>query len=234
MSSPTIKTPKVTPCQTMRGHTKDVKCVVHLPGGRRIITCSDGGSLRLWDLETGIQIGDCWRDGKEELKLCTIALSPNGSTVASGSYDDGMVRLWDVKTEKVIAKWKGHTKMVQVIFSPDSTKFATGGYNDGVKIWDANTCELLTTLKHRLYHVRTITLSQNKRLLASVSFDKTARLWNPDTNLPVGPPLQRKDLVQCAALSTDGTVLVTGGYDKDVYAWDIQAILKKVGLEDLM
>ncbi|KAG2069225.1 hypothetical protein BDR04DRAFT_1101953, partial [Suillus decipiens] len=57
MSSLTSKTPEATPYLTMRGYTEDVRDVVHLPSGRRI-TCSHDGSLRLWDLEKGIQIGD--------------------------------------------------------------------------------------------------------------------------------------------------------------------------------
>ncbi|KAG1764682.1 hypothetical protein EV702DRAFT_105777 [Suillus placidus] len=58
-----------------------------------------------------------------------------------------------------------------------------------------------------------------------------AQLWNLGTNLPVGPPLQHEDGVECAAFSTDGKMLVTGCNDKNVYAWDIHTILKTAGLE---
>ena len=105
------KTSGIKPRQTMRGHTDDVSGVVHLPNGRSIITCSRDGSLRRWDLESGAQIGDDWRDEGDEAQVWCIALSPNGKTIASGS-NDGTVRLWDVETEKVIAKWAGHTNTV--------------------------------------------------------------------------------------------------------------------------
>ncbi|KAG2069218.1 WD40 repeat-like protein [Suillus decipiens] len=285
MSSPTIKTKEIAeiiPYKTMQGHT-GVNGVVHLLSGRRIITCSTDGSLRLWDLKSGVQIGDDWRDGVGEVRVFTIALSPDGSTVASGS-NDGALRLWDVKTGKVIVKWKGHNRCVDsvywsadgdrvlsvsedgaeewdvksgktvgpigtgqtwvdtIAYSPDSIKFATGGLEDGVNIWDAKTGELLTTLKHEHWiatlrghenWVSAITCSQNDRLLVSASNDQTARLWNFDINLPDGPPLRHKERVACLALSPDGKVLVTGG-DRDLYAWDIHAILKKAGLEGLL
>ena len=87
--------------------------VAHLPDGRRIITCSHDGSLRLWDLESSVQIGNDWRDdGKEE--VWNISLSPNGKTVASGS-GDGRVRLWDVETKKVVATWTGHIDIVKLL-----------------------------------------------------------------------------------------------------------------------
>jgi WD40 repeat protein len=87
MSSQTNKkqetTTDVTPIQEMRGHTDRVRGVVHLPRGRRIITCSFDGSLRLWDLESGTQIGEGWRDDEAKgAGVCDIALSSNGKTVA--------------------------------------------------------------------------------------------------------------------------------------------------------
>jgi len=248
--------------------------------------------------------------------VSSIALSPNGKSVASGSRD-GKVRLWDVETKKVVARWNGHTDTVwslcwsvdgerlvsgssdgtirvwdvesgdtvlgpiktghedvyAVIYSPDTTKIATGGYEEhAVKIWDAKTRNLLSTIKHNYavfslawtseklitgshrsirifdtatwqqiaileghtFQVYSLSLFQNDRLLASASYDKTVRLWNLDTNLQVGPPLQHKDAVFSAAISADGKQLVTGSDDKNGYVWDIHTTLKDASLEDLL
>ncbi|KIK33187.1 hypothetical protein CY34DRAFT_723454 [Suillus luteus UH-Slu-Lm8-n1] len=319
MSSQTSKkqqTPAFTPIKEMRGHTGVVEGAEHLPGGRRIMTCSWDGSLRLWDLESGAQIGEDWKDEEEEEKsgVRDIALSPNGKTLVTGS-SDRKVRLWDVETGKVIQRWTGHTTIVTSVcwsaggdrvvsgstdgtarvrnvktgetileiktghefvntvkYSPDDTQIAIGGHPVG--IWDAKTGELMKTLKHdtivcslawtldrkklitashgpiRIFDTATwkqtgtleghedwvnaISLSHNNRLLASASWDKTARIWNLDTNLPVEPPLQHGDKVECAALSANGRLLVTGGRDENAYAWDVYAILKQADLEDLL
>ncbi|OAX35237.1 WD40 repeat-like protein [Rhizopogon vinicolor AM-OR11-026] len=310
-------TQAIKPHQTMRGHADAVTAVAHLPGGRRIITSSLDGSLRLWDLEMGTQIGDAWRDDKDETGVCTIALSPNGKMVASGS-GDGTVRLWDVETRKVIAKWgstknvcsvgwsadgkrvvsgsgdrtvrvwdvksgklalgpikTGHGYMYAVIYSPDTRKIATGGFNqNAIKIWNATTGKLLSTIEHkhsvrslawssdqkklisgsfdliRIFDTATwkeiailegrtgvvysLSLFQNDRLLASASDKKTARLWNLDTNLPVGPPLHHEYHVKSAAISDDGKRVVTGCGDKNAYVWNVETILRYAGLEDLL
>jgi tricorn protease-like protein len=289
---------------------------MHLHGGRHIITCSADSSLRLWDSDTGTQIGKDWRDEENNTGVRVMALSSNGKTVASG-HDDGKVKLWDIETREVIAKWKGHTDLVgalcwsadgkqvlsgswdgrarvwdvksgktvlaiktghnwvnAVVYSPNATKIATGGRDkDALKIWDAKTGELFKTLKQdeqvwslawtsdaqrlisgsyeiRIFDTTTwqqiavleghtdwvnaICLSRNEHFLASASADKTARLWNLDTNLPIGPPLQHEDGLLCAALSPDGKVLVTGCKNGHVYTWDVHAILKKAALEDLL
>lgn len=314
----TIKTQKV-----MRGHTKLVRGVVHLPDGRRIITCSRDGSLRLWDLEGCTQIGEDWRDEDDEIGVWSMALSPNGRTVAS-SYLDGTVRLWDVETRKVVTKWKepsedvnsvcwspdsvqvvvgsadgtarvwnvesgeplivhglnpiqtGHESIYVVSYSPKATKIATGGYNeDGIEIRDTKTGKLLSTIKHEYavwslawtsdekklisgsgngslkifdtatWHeiavleghkqvVEAITLFRNDRLLVSTSWDRTARLWNLDTNLSIGLPLKHDSDVEYAAFSPHGNMLSTACADENAYVWDIYAILKVAGLEDLL
>jgi WD40 repeat protein len=331
MPPPTPKMKKmsaVTPRKMMRGHTEIVFGVAHLPGGQHIITCSDDGSLRLWDLESGAQIGDEWRDEGDEMGVTSMALCPNGKTLASGS-NDGTVRLWEIETRKVIAKWEVHTEgawmvcwspdgervasgfsdgtvwvwdvkhvksgepvkglnpiktrfehVFAVSYSPEATMIATGGsFKHGIEIWDAKTGKLLSAIEDNEYQtawcltwtsdqkkliagivnglirifdtatwqqiavlnghkeaipITSLTLFSNDRLLASSSWDKTARLWNLDTNLPVGPPLLHEDDVQSTAFSADGKLLSTACHDENAYVWDVQAILKTAGLEDLL
>jgi WD40 repeat protein len=78
-----------------------------------MITCSLDGSLQIWDLARGTQIGDDWRDSDQpvdEQMMLAIALSRNGTTIASGGgsrSSDGRVRLWDVEIGKVIVRWIG-------------------------------------------------------------------------------------------------------------------------------
>jgi WD40 repeat protein len=94
----------IGPCRKFGGHTGHVRGAIHLPGGQRIMTCSNDGSLRVWDLQSEQQMGIDWRDG--ESPVYAIGLSPDGKKIVSGS-DDGAVRLWDIDTGKVIAKWTG-------------------------------------------------------------------------------------------------------------------------------
>ncbi|KAG1725286.1 uncharacterized protein EDB91DRAFT_1169107 [Suillus paluster] len=71
-------------------------------------------------------------------------------------------------------------------------------------------------------------------LLASIGWDQTARLWNLDTELPVGPPLKHKDYLSSAAFSAHGKLLATACDNNNAYVWYIHALLKGAGLEDLL
>jgi WD40 repeat protein len=84
------ETRAMRPCCKFEGHTRRVSGIIHLPCGQRMMTCSWDGSLRIWDLQSGTQIGNDWRDGERDVN--TMVLSLDGKKVASGN-DDGAVRL---------------------------------------------------------------------------------------------------------------------------------------------
>jgi tetratricopeptide (TPR) repeat protein len=65
----------------------------------------------------------------------SVAFSPDGQTLASGS-NDGTVKLWDVQSGREVRTLSGHTDWVQsVAFSPDGQTLASGSADKTVKLW---------------------------------------------------------------------------------------------------
>ena len=91
--------------------------------------------MRLWDVKTGEAIGEPWQGHADSVN--SVAFSPDGKTVVSGSWDK-TVRLWDVKTGEAIGEpWQGHTSYVySVTFSPDGKTIVSGGADDSNNRWD--------------------------------------------------------------------------------------------------
>ena len=65
----------------------------------------------------------------------SVAFSPNGQTLASGSYDRTS-RLWQIDTGNLLGNFVGHTKPVwTVAFSPDGQTLASGSGDETIKLW---------------------------------------------------------------------------------------------------
>ena len=65
-----------------------------------------------------------------------VAISPSGKTLLS-SGNDGIIRLWDISTGKLLKLFRGHNKPVwDVKFSPDGKRFASAGGDEVVRLWD--------------------------------------------------------------------------------------------------
>ncbi|QFS91107.1 translocation protein TolB [Mycobacterium sp. THAF192] len=155
--------------------------------------------------------------------IFSVAVSPNGETLASGGLDD-IVRLWDTATGEPLGDpLTGHELAVEsLVFSPDGTTLATGSSDTTVRLWDTTTGQPLgNPLTGHTEGVGSVAFSPDGTTLASASYDNTVRLWDTTTGRPLGNPLTgHTEGVTSVAFSPDGTTLATGSGDTTVRLWD--------------
>jgi WD40 repeat protein len=100
-----------------------------------------------------------------------VAFSPDGSLLASASYDE-TVRLWNPSTGQEVQELEGHTGWVNAVaFSPDGSLLASASSDQTVRLWDVSTSQQVQTLEELPGIITAI----------SFSFDNTALLTNRGT-----------------------------------------------------
>ncbi|OCK79913.1 WD40 repeat-like protein, partial [Lepidopterella palustris CBS 459.81] len=79
--------------------------------------------------------------------VLTVVLSPDGSRLASGSYNNS-VRVWNVSTGKVEQTLRGHSdSILSVAFSPDGSRLVSGSSDNTVRVWNVVIGQVEQTLR---------------------------------------------------------------------------------------
>ncbi|KAA8641922.1 uncharacterized protein ATNIH1004_010861 [Aspergillus tanneri] len=150
----------------------------------------------------------------------SLAFSPDGQVLASGSYDS-TINFWDPITGELQQTIKGHSDLVRSLaFSADGKVLASCSDDRTIKLWNPTTGELQQTLEGHLDSVCSLSFSQDKPVLASGSNDKTIKLWDFTTGKLWQTLEGHSNWVNCLAFSPDGKVLASGSDDRTIKLWN--------------
>jgi len=138
-------------------------------------------TIKLWDVITGREIRTLSGHSGGVLFVPSIAFSPDGKTIVSGSTD-GMIDLWDVVTGREIHTLRGNSWAVKsVAFSPDGKTIVSGSEDNTIKLWDVVTGREIRTISEHSGWVNAVTFINNGKRILSGSYDGTIRLWDVST-----------------------------------------------------
>jgi hypothetical protein len=148
-----------------------------------------------------------------------VAFTPGADQVVM-AIDDGTLKFWDVRGEKVRATLNAHKGPIWgMALSPDGSLLATGSDDTTAKLWDFASRKELFTLRHT-GGLRAVAFDPSGKTLATASRNGAVRLWNVADGKEKLATRGHAGIVTGVAFSPDGKTLVTGSGDKTVRLWD--------------
>lgn len=145
------------------------------PDGRHIATA--GRKLQVWDVDTGQAV-----TGRNGFAVHTVAYSPDGHRIASGSLDQ-TIQLWDADNGRPIGTpLSGHTAMVSAVaFSPDGHLLASASADGTVRLWNADSREAIGVLDGDGSAVNSVAFDPDGHRVVSGSTNGTVAVSDVDT-----------------------------------------------------
>ncbi|KAG9027173.1 hypothetical protein FRB95_008009 [Tulasnella sp. JGI-2019a] len=166
-----------------------------------------------------------WTAKQHDRPVSFVAISPDSSTIVSGSYDR-TPQLLDARTGLAIGEaMEGHTKWVKcVAISPDGTTIVPGSCDHTLRLWNANTGATIgEAMEGHTDYVQCIVISPDGTPIISGSDDYTLQMWDVRTGVAIGEALEgHTDSVNCIALSPDDTKIISGSSDCTLQLWDVR------------
>jgi WD40 repeat protein/serine/threonine protein kinase len=194
---------------------ESVAQVVFSPNGRHLAaTCGDAGIV-VYDTHTFQR-----RLFVAGYNPIGVAFSPDSQLLAIPSIQFGVVRLWNVSTNREVAVLSHPGDPRWVEFSTDGRALVTA-HPRSVRIWNLAGAGEKVLLSGHEGGVPGIAFSPDGKLLASVGKDRTAAIWDPTTGRVLHRLTGFGGVLHAVAFSPDSRLLAIGDRAGGVRIWEV-------------
>jgi WD40 repeat protein len=212
------------------------------PDGQTLVSSSFSSTtsptlIDVWSLDTGERLRtfskqlDCVPNDPTLLPdlffpIESLAISPDGQTLASGTKD-GKVHLMNLHTGEIVHTFTGHLfEVVSVTFNPDRQLLASASEDGTVKLWDLQSKALVHTIPAGFSNsddptsVHLVAFSSDGQTLASASW--AFMTWNVST----GERLYTSGsgIVSSIAAYNPDQQTIVAGFGNDIEVWQLSPV----------
>lgn len=185
------------------------------PDGRRLVSGSRSGVVRVWDT----QLQDLPPLPLPHLRGTSLLMSPDGSRIVVSSGPS--MRTWSAISGVELPALGAQSSSVRfAIFSPSGHRVVCLSDNHTIRMWDSfSGAQLFDARSHR--GVKTMAFSLDETFIACGLHDGAIRVIDAGSGKLIFEPHGRHAApVLSVAYSPNGSHIVSGSMDKSVHVWE--------------
>ncbi|KAM3102679.1 protein kinase domain-containing protein [Phormidesmis sp. 146-12] len=155
--------------------------------------------------------------------VVSLAISPDGQTLFSGSLDD-RIMVWDVETGERLGTLMGHVKAINgLVTSPDGKTLISCSDDDTIKLWQLPMGRLMRSILGHSRDVNSVAVSPDGKFFVSGSEDRTVSVWRMTNGELLRSFTGLSGMVRSVAVSPNSQILASGGLDNQIKLWNLNS-----------
>lgn len=161
--------------------------------------------------------------------IYAVAISPDGSWIASGGYDR-VIRIWDVADQAEVVQLPGHQGPIYDLdFHPSGNLLASSSADQTVKLWRVSNGVLLNTLGQPEGEMRCLRFSPDGKFVFAGGADRQIRSWRvlSKEDTQINPMIEARFAhqsdVSSLVMTPDGNVF-SCSVDGAIKAWTLDGL----------
>ncbi len=176
-----------------------------------------GGTILVWETKTGQEVARL----KHTDAIRSLAFSPDGQWLASGSYDS-TAQVWNVKTGQRISEFIEGTPVNVVSFAGQGRWVVSSSWDGMARVWDAaNGTEIARMTTESPTHIDAMAQRPNTNQIAIG--DNMGRVWVWELQDPENIKAEFQGSVSSLGYSPDGKSIIAGSWDKTARILDAKS-----------
>jgi len=200
-------------------HGEWVNDVAFAPSGQAVASVARGGSIKIWSVKTGQQIGAVQAHPKNATSL---TFSPDGARVVSGG-DEGAIRVFNLREKKMTGGVNAHSGWVwHLAFTSRGDRLVSAGGDHVARVWRLGSKEKAITLEGHKDEVLYASFSPDDRFVVTAAKDGAVSIWESETGRQIHSFQAHEGAVNAVNFSPDGIHIGTAGADKAVRIWQAE------------
>lgn len=207
-------------------HDFSVSNAIFINDDKNVLSYS-GNDIYIWNSESGILEKRIEFDisnvnmvdllARYKIEICNLVYDKNRDRLIA-SHLDGIIRVWDFKTSRLIKEIKAHNERSKLILSDDY--LISYSSDTKIKIWNADNYEILHTFDNHNSYVCDAILVPNSPFLITTSIDGQILKWDYKIGEFISTITNTTAGIQ--GISLDNGYLLATSDDNHVYAFDIE------------
>ncbi len=216
--------------ETLAGLPGQVNDLAYSADGSRLVAATGQpglfGEVRIWDVADPLNAKPVRTIRGHRDSLFAVALSADGHTLATGSYDQQII-LWDAASGGQLRTLSGHSGAIfSLAFSPNGRFLVSASGDRTVKLWDVASGERLETFGQPIMDQYAVAFNSAGTRVVGAGADNRIRQWSispsgkEGTNRLLESRVAAEQPLVKLVYSPDGRTLVASSEDRTIKLWD--------------